>query len=55
MPASPPGTTVLLLSAFVAGGGLAGLSITVTASIDPDNTIPETDETNNSYSQTFQT
>ena len=50
-----PGTTVLPLSAFVAGSGLAGLSITVTASIDPDNTIPEADETNNSFSQTFQT
>ena len=39
----------------VGGGGLTGLSILVTAQVDPDNVIAEFDETNNSFSQTFQT
>lgn len=41
--------------AGVGGGGLPGLSIVVTAQVDPDNVIAESDETNNSFSQTFQT
>ena len=39
---------------IVAGDGGSGISITVTAQVDPDNVIAEADETNNSFSQTFQ-
>jgi subtilase family serine protease len=47
--------TLPTLNVTVGGDGCTGISITVTAQVDPDNIIAESDETNNSFSQTFQT
>ncbi len=49
----PPGTSTPWLSVQVGGGAASGQSLTITADVNPNHTIAESNYANDSFSQTF--